>query len=84
MKSLYHLAPFFPGLFEEDLCHLCLELVKVIKLRKIIIADAKLLQKGLVELRLNAPDGHVEVVGGSIGFIEVDARVQHVVAPGGE
>ena len=82
MSKLCHLAPFFPGLFAEDLCHPRLELVKVIKLRKIIIADAKLFQKGLVELRLNAPNGHVEVVGGSIGIIEVDARVQHVVAPG--
>ena len=73
---LSHLAPFFARFPFEDLSHLFFELIKVGKLGKVLLLDAKLVQEGGVELRLDAPDGHEVVVQGAVSLVEVDARVE--------
>ena len=77
---LSHLAPFFARFPFEDLSHLFFELIKVGKLGKVLLLDAKLVQEGGVELRLDAPDGHEVVVQGAVSLVEVDARVEKVLS----
>ena len=51
-----YLAPLIPCLCLEDFCNLRLQLVKVIKLGKIVIGDTKFFEKRFVELWLYAPN----------------------------
>ena len=76
---LSHLAPFFARFPFEDLSHLFFELIKIGILGKVLLLDAKLVQEGGVELRLDAPDGHEVVVQGAVSLVEVDARVEKVL-----
>jgi len=76
IRTVKHLTPFFARFPFEDLSHLFFELIKVGKLGKVLLLDAKLVQEGGVELRLDAPNGHEVVVQGAVSLVEVDARVE--------
>ena len=71
-----YLTPFFTCFLSEDLRHLHFERIKVFKLGEIFFSNTKLVEEGLIELRLNASHRHELVVRGAISLIEVDARIE--------